>query len=48
MFKIFLALLKTRIFSNKYGHNDIKKSQDKNGNNEILSQWPSESAHCAT
>jgi hypothetical protein len=78
MLKNFLALLKTRIFSNKYKHNDInplnaelnsichllallgahpilhvsrirvKKSQDNNGNNEIISQWPSDSAYCTT
>jgi hypothetical protein len=48
MLEIFLDLLKTTIFNNKCKHNDIKKSKDKNGNNEIISQWPSDSAHCAT
>jgi hypothetical protein len=44
--KTFLALLNPNIFSNKYEHNDINKSKDKNRNNELITMAKRFSSLC--
>jgi len=46
--KTFLDLLEIKIFSSKYKHNDINKSIDKNGNNEIITMAKRFSSLCHT